>query len=146
MLIFKGELTQHFNLNEYTVHQTGNCTITREALEHADILEEFRQWLQKPMKVNAWYRTSAYNKKAGGNANSSHLRGVATDIEMVNLSQTNFIKYAKKWKELCKKYGVVGEAGLYTWGIHLGSHITYSKVFYHWDSRSGKQINKPFKI
>ena len=32
------------------------------------------------------------------------------------------------------------------WGIHLGSHVTYSKTFYHWDSRSGKQINKPFKI
>lgn len=146
MLIFKGELTQHFNLDEYTVHQTGNCTITREAIEHADILEEFRQWLQKPMKVNAWYRTPEYNKKVGGVPNSSHLRGVATDISMQGLSQEKFIKYAKKWKELCKEHGVVGEAGLYTWGIHLGSHIKYSKTFYHWDSRNGKQINKPFTI
>ena len=146
MLIFKGELTEHFTIDEYTVHQTGNCTVTRESLEHADILEEFRQWLQKPMKVNSWYRTPEYNKKKGGVPNSSHLRGVATDISMQGLSQEKFIKYAKKWKELCKEHGVVGEAGLYTWGIHLGSHIKYSKTFYHWDSRSGKQINKPFTI
>lgn len=146
MLVFKGTLVKHFTIEEYQVNQTDDCQITREAIEHADILEEFRTWFGKAMKVNAWYRTPEYNKKVGGNANSSHLRGVATDISMPNVSQANFIKYAKKWKALCEKYGVVGEAGLYTWGIHLGSHITYSKTFYHWDSRSGKQINKPFTI
>ena len=146
MIIFKGKLTKHFTLDEYTVHQTDDCQITREALKHADILEEFRTWLGKPMKVNAWYRTPAYNKKAGGNANSSHLRGVATDWGIPNVSQADFIKYAKKWKEICNRHNCVGEAGLYTWGMHLGSHVKYSKTFYHWDSRSGKQINKPFKI
>lgn len=146
MIIFKGKLTKHFNTDEYTVNQTGNCNITAEAIKHAEILEEFRTWLDKPMKVNAWYRTKEYNKKVDGAANSSHLRGVATDWGIPGVSQAGFIRYAKKWKALCKKHGVVGEAGLYTWGIHLGSHITYSKTFYHWDSRSGKQINKPFKI
>lgn len=146
MIIFKGKLTPHFSAEEYAVHQAEDCAITREAMKHAEMLEEFRQWLKRPMTVNAWYRTAKYNKKVGGNASSSHLRGVATDISMPNISQTTFIKYAKKWKALCKKHGVVGEAGLYTWGIHLGSHVTYSSSFYHWDSRSGKQINKPFKI
>lgn len=146
MLIYKGKLTKHFSTDEYAVNQTGNCDITKEAIKHADILEEFRTWLDEPMKVNAWYRTPAYNKKVGGAANSSHLRGVATDWGIPNVSQSDFIKYAKKWKALCKKHGVVGEAGLYSWGIHLGSHVTYSKTFYHWDSRSGKQVNKPFKI
>ena len=146
MIIFKGKLTPHFSAEEYAVHQAEDCAITREAMKHAEMLEEFRQWLKRPMTVNAWYRTAKYNKKVGGNASSSHLRGVATDISMPNISQTTFIKYAKKWKAICKKHGVVGEAGLYTWGIHLGSHITYSSSFYHWDSRSGKQINKPFKV
>ena len=82
MLMFKGKLTEHFTIDEYQVKQTENCSITREAIEHADILEEFRTWLKKPMKVNAWYRTPEYNKKVDGNANSSHLRGVATDIGM----------------------------------------------------------------
>lgn len=146
MLIFKGKLTEHFTIDEYQVNQTENCSITREAIEHADMLEEFRKWLKKPMRVNSWYRTKDYNKKVGGIDTSSHLRGIATDWGIPNVSEKTFIKYAKKWKAICKKHGVVGEAGLYTWGIHLGSHITYSKVFSHWDSRSGKQVNKPFKI
>nr|DAZ80137.1 MAG TPA: peptidase [Caudoviricetes sp.] len=97
------------------------------------------------MKVNAWYRTVAYNKSVGGNSNSSHLRGVATDWGLPNVSKDDFIKYAKKWRSICNAHGVVGEAGLYKWGIHLGSSVKYSKKFYHWDSRSGKQVNMPFK-
>ena len=146
MIIFKGELTPHFSLEEYAIHQTEDCTITREAMKHAEMLEEFRRWLKRPMEVNAWYRTAKYNKQVKGNAKSSHLRGVATDISMPGLSEDRFIKYAKKWKEICEEHGVVGEAGLYTWGMHLGSHITYSKTFYNWDSRSGAQKNKAFKI
>lgn len=62
------------------------------------------------------------------------------------ISAKDFIRYAKKWKEICETHGVVGEAGLYTWGIHLGSSISYSKVFYHWDTRSGRQKNLPFTL
>ncbi len=138
-------LTEHFTFKEYAKNQTGTVKLTAEAILHAQCLEEFRQWYGKPMEVNAWYRTAAYNKKVGGNAKSSHLRGVATDWGNPGVSKDDFIRYAKKWKEICKAHGVVGEAGLYTWGVHLGSSVRYSKAFYHWDSRSGKQVNLPFK-
>lgn len=139
-------LTEHFTLDDYTINQTGTIPISKDALLQAQMLEEFRQWLGRPMSVHAWYRTSAYNKKVGGVSTSSHLKGIATDWSTnIEITKDKFIKYANKWKEICKSHGVVGEAGLYTWGIHFGSSITYSKSFYHWDSRSGKQINKPFK-
>lgn len=138
-------LTEHFTFKEYAKNQTSTVKLTAEAILHAQCLEEFRQWHGKAMKVNAWYRTAAYNKKVGGNAKSSHLRGVATDWGNPGVSKEDFIRYAKKWKEICAAHGVVGEAGLYTWGIHLGSSVRYSKAFYHWDSRSGKQANLPFK-
>lgn len=147
MIIFKGKLTKHFTVNEYQVNQTENCSITREAIEHADMLEEFRQWLKRPIVVHAWYRTSSYNKKVGGVSNSSHLKGLATDWSTnIKITEDKFIKYAKKWKEICEKHNCVGEAGLYTWGMHLGSHIAYSKTFYNWDSRTGTQKNNAFKI
>lgn len=147
MIIFKGKLTKHFTADDYAINQTSNVILTQESYEHALMLEEFRQWLKRPIVVHAWYRTSAYNKKVGGVSNSSHLKGLATDWHTnTTITEEKFIKYAKKWKEICEKHNCVGEAGLYTWGMHLGSHITYSKTFYHWDSRSGKQINKPFKI
>lgn len=137
-------LTKHFSLKEYSVNQTTQVVITYESLIHAACLEEFRVWLGRAMKVNAWYRTKDYNKKVGGSATSSHLRGCATDWSNPNLSKDDFIRYAKKWRSICKAHGVVGEAGLYKWGMHLGSCVKYSKEFYHWDSRSGKQINMPF--
>lgn len=139
------KLTEHFSIDEYTVNQTGQCILNASAILHAICLEEFRKWLGRSMRVNAWYRTVAYNKAVGGKSNSSHLRGVATDWGLPNVSKDDFIKYAKKWRSICNAHGVVGEAGLYKWGIHLGSSVKYSKTFYHWDSRSGKQINMPFK-
>ena len=146
-IIFKGNLTDHFTADDYAINQTSNVTLTQESYEHALMLEEFRQWLKRPIVVHAWYRTSSYNKKVGGASNSSHLNGLATDWHTnITITEEKFIKYAKKWREICKRHNCVGEAGLYTWGMHLGSHITYSSSFYHWDSRSGKQINKPFKI
>ena len=139
-------LTEHFTFADYGKKQTGTIPIDAAALLHAQLLEEFRQWLGRPMNVHAWYRTAAYNKKVGGVSTSSHLKGTATDWSTnIEISKEKFIKYADKWKEICAAHGVVGEAGLYTWGVHFGSSITYSKRFYHWDSRSGTQVNMPFK-
>ena len=146
-IIFKGNLTDHFTADDYSINQTSNVTLTQESYEHALMLEEFRQWLKRPIVVHAWYRTSSYNKKVGGASNSSHLKGLATDWHTnITITEEKFIKYAKKWKEICEKHNCVGEAGLYTWGMHLGSHITYSKTFYNWDSRTGTQKNNAFKI
>lgn len=143
----KGNLTKNFTVEEYGINQSGAIKLTADAVTHAVMLQEFRNWLGRPMTVHAWYRTVAYNKSVGGSPTSSHLRGVATDFHTnKDIDKEAFIKYARKWKEICKKHGVVGEAGLYSWGMHLGSHVKYSSLFYHWDSRGGKQINNPFKI
>lgn len=140
-------LTEHFTLKDYGKNQTGTIPIDKKALLHAQLLEEFRKWLQRPMSVHAWYRTKEYNASVGGVANSSHLKGTATDWSTnITIDEAKFKKYAKKWKEICRSHDVVGEAGLYTWGVHFGSQITYSTKFTHWDSRSGTQINNPFTI
>ena len=139
-------LTEHFSFADYGKNQTGTIPIDAAALLHAQMLEEFRAWLGRPVEVHAWYRTKKYNQKIDGIATSSHLKGTATDWSTnVEITKEKFIKYAAKWKEICAAHGVVGEAGLYAWGVHFGSQITYSKKFYHWDSRSGAQINMPFK-
>lgn len=138
------KLTKHFTIEEYFVNQTGASLLTPEGILQAVCLEEFRTWLGKAMKVNAWYRAASYNKSVGGKSSSSHLKGAATDWSYPNVTKEEFIKYAKKWCSICKSHGVIGEAGLYKWGIHLGSSVKYSKRFYHWDTRSGKQVNMPF--
>lgn len=140
------KLTEHFAFADYGKNQTGTIPIDAAALLHAQLLEEFRTWLGRPMEVHAWYRTPAYNKKVGGVPTSSHVKGTATDWNTnIEITKEKFIKYATRWKEICAAHDVVGEAGLYNWGVHFGSQITYSKKFYHWDSRSGVQVNMPFK-
>lgn len=140
-------LTEHFGLSDYGINQTGTIPLSDKAILHAVMLEEFRQWIGRPMSVHAWYRTEKYNKSVGGVSTSSHLKGTATDWSTnIAITEEKFIKYAKKWKAICEAHGVVGEAGLYTWGAHFGSSVTYSKKFYNWDSRSGQQRNNAFKI
>ena len=146
-LLFKGNLTKHFSIAEYTIENTSDCYLTEKAYLQALMLEEFRQWFDKPMIVTSWYRSAALNKSKNGIPTSNHLTGCATDwhISGIKITKALFIKYAKKWRKICKAHGVIGEAGLYKWGIHFGSSITYSKSFTHWDCRTGKQINNPFE-
>lgn len=143
---YKGKLTKHFSSEEYTVNQTEKCSINNEAIEHANLLEEMRVYWGKPIRVNSWYRTASYNKKCGGVSTSNHLRGTATDVMITFATDEEFLKFAKKWKAICKSHGTVGEIGRYKTFTHLGSHIKYSQVFYNWDKRSGKQINMYYKI
>lgn len=145
---WQGKLTEHFDISEYMGKQTGTIYLTKEAYEHAQILEEMRKWYGMPIKVNSWFRTKEYNDKLiaqGKHASktSNHLRGCATDVNIYFDNEKEFLKFAQKWKALCKAHGTVGEIGTYKIGrfIHLGSHITYSKTFYHWMTDAKGQHN-----
>ncbi len=142
-----GNITNHFTIDEYAIaNPKSTVDISPEALKFARLLEKFRVKVKRRMIVTSWLRTPATNKKVGGIATSNHLKGTACDFHFnVKLTEKMFIKYAKMWKEICEDNGVVGEAGLYSWGMHLGVQ-TYSKKFFHWDTRSGKQKNNPFNI
>ena len=133
----KGNITKHLTIDDYGVNQTETVTITPQALVHAQMVDEFIEWMnwKKSVPINAWCRTAAYNKKVGGISTSNHLKGTATDLGLGEFTDERFNKYARKWEEICKKYKVVGEIGRYMWGIHLGSHITYAKKFTEFDKR-----------
>ncbi len=148
MIKLQGNFTKHISVDDYmwpADNETAN--ITPETVKFMLILEEWITWLKRKVDIHGMYRSKAYNAAVGGIESSNHLIPTSADLHIVGLSidEERFVKYAKKWKSLCKKHGFVGEAGLYTWGIHLGIQ-TYNKAFFHWDSRSGKQINMPFKI
>lgn len=48
--------------------------------EILSMLDAARKIYNKPIKITSGYRTEAHNKKVGGVANSSHLKGLAADI------------------------------------------------------------------
>lgn len=104
------------------------------------------EWVNRPVNIHGMGRSPEFNKRVGGIAKSGHLRTIAVDFDIPNIDYSEkFVKYAKKWKQITKKYKLNGEAGLYKWGFHFGVQ-TYYNGFYNWDSRSGKQKNMFFKI
>jgi hypothetical protein len=153
MIIFEGNLSKNFSQAEYhpgsaTVHMCAETVIFIRAIQ------TFRKWINRPMYVVSWARTRDENMKIGGIPTSNHLlpRACAIDWHLYNYTITteDFKKYCKKWASICKQYGCIGEGGIYQWGVHLGiQNAEQAKFnghkFYHWDSRTGKQVNLPFK-
>ena len=152
MIVLQGNLSKNFTQAEY---HRGDAKVgmTKETIVFIRVLQAFRNWLKASMIVISWGRTKAENAAVGGIPNSNHLlpRACALDWHLTNrtIDKTLFIKYAKKWASLCKSAGVLGECGLYNWGMHIGiQNSAQAKAnggrFVHWDSRTGKQINNPF--
>ena len=151
MIEYKGQLSKNFSQSEY---HPGSATVYmyEATMTFIRCIQAFRKWLNKPMYVVSWYRTKHENIVVHGIPTSNHLTGTAMDWHLYNhdIGTDEFIRYAKKWAAICRQFGCVGEAGIYTWGLHFGmqnpeqAKATGHK-FVHWDSRSGKQVNNPFK-
>ena len=136
----KGNLTKDLTVDNYGVNQTETVVLTEDALAHAKRVQKFLDWMnwsQNPT-INAWWRSKTYNARVGGVKNSLHLTGEAIDFgskKFSEFTEARFDKYAKKWFEICDEDRVKGEFGIYSWGIHLGSNIKYSKKHYRFDKR-----------
>lgn len=143
VIISGDKLTKNFSLGEYAIDQTGKCYINHKAFLHAQMLQELRDFIKKPIYVTSWYRTKKYNRAIGGVSDSNHLTGCATDIYFGSLNEEAFIVVAREWRKICMSHGVVGEAGYYPDDgfLHLGSSIRYSDTFYNWRTKNGVQKN-----
>lgn len=150
-------LTKNFTRTEYARANRktdGRIKFYPETFVFMTAIQMFRDRIGKPMYVNCWFRTKAFNDRCGGIKSSNHLIGCAMDFYFKNENMANadeFIKYVKIWKDVIRdinKMGlfgsIQGEAGIYRGFWHFGIQ-KYSKSFYHWDTRTGKQINNPFK-
>jgi len=82
-------LTPHFTLEELTASQSAarlglDNTPAPEMVDAlkrtAQLLEEVRALLGKPVLVSSGYRAPAVNRAVGGAANSAHMLGCAADF------------------------------------------------------------------
>lgn len=139
-MIITGRLLENFTLSDIA------CNVTPEILHfNPDMLDfmvrvrSFRNWYKRPMKVNSWYRTVAYNEKIGGEQNSMHLKGRALDFALPpeyfllhKGRQALFIINCKNyWHELCDGNGGFG---VYDDFIHIDDREVKSD----WDYRTVK--------
>ena len=80
--------------------------------KHAEMLQELVD--QIDLAIVSWYRTPQDNAERGGASNSLHLLGLATDIQ-ADEDPTEY------WREICKKYKVVGGCYAKDGHFHLSS-------------------------
>lgn len=123
--ITDGRIVKNFTLDEMTNKQASDeikLVLTPEVVEFAQMMQELRNWYNKPMMVNSWYRTKLFNAKCGGASNSVHLDGRACDIGISNLTDLQFKHFTDKWKQICKKHNKIGGINRYTWGMHFDNY------------------------
>lgn len=69
---------KYFKQEEFTCKcGCGGCDISQNLVNK---LNTVREILGKPIKINSGFRCEDHNRKIGGSATSSHLRGLAVDI------------------------------------------------------------------
>lgn len=149
------KFTTNFTRREYYAgwrKGDGRIKMYENTMLFARIMQELRERLGLPIIVHSWFRTEKMNERVKGHPESNHLKGCAMDfhVQGMTINKTNFIKIAQTYKMILRDLqafdllsGLEGEAGLYNGWIHLGLQ-NYTNHFYHWDSRTGKQINEPF--
>lgn len=120
----EGKIVPNFTIAEIATAPLSNdpspsLIFTPEIVEFAQMLQEFRNWLRSPMKVNSWYRTEFINRKFGAAKNSAHLDGRACDVIFKNLTDEKFNKYTDKWRQICERHNKIGGVNRYDWGMHF---------------------------
>lgn len=88
-------LTQHFKAEEFKCKDG-----TKEflwAIELLEVLETIRNHFNEPVIINSGYRTPTWNTKVGGAKNSYHMKGMAADIRVKNVSPKEVAKFASEY-------------------------------------------------
>lgn len=138
MKLTNSNITPNFTYREIACNDTDNSLILNDdIIAHTNRLQEFRTWYNRPMTVNSWYRTPAWNTQCGGASTSRHLTATATDIALpsefytyTDTRKEEFISNCRnKWHELC---GGAGGFGIYNTFMHFDSRETKSD----WDLRT----------
>lgn len=119
----EGRIVKNFSFKEMSNNEADEdikLILTPEVVEHAQMMQELRDWYGKPLNVSSWYRTATFNKKCGGASNSAHLDGRATDIN--NIPESLYNDFITAWQVICSIHNKVGGVELYDWGMHFDSY------------------------
>ncbi len=81
----KTQLSNNFNVLEFECN-CGVCPFTLINLDHVAKLQKLRDDLNSTIHLNSAYRCLEYNKVVGGEPNSQHTKGNATDIRVGEMS------------------------------------------------------------
>jgi uncharacterized protein YcbK (DUF882 family) len=88
------KITEHFKVKEFACKDGSPIVFVDEYL--AVLLEILRDTIKKPVIVTSGYRTPEHNKKVGGAKYSFHMRGMAADIIVKDMTPKEVAKELDK--------------------------------------------------
>lgn len=100
---------------------------------HAGYLQILRNEIRRPIKVLSWYRTKSHNRKVGGARSSLHMKGIATDIQVVGILPSTLRTVVLRLID--QKRIPQGGVGLYDTFLHYDSRGTKAR----WTSHAHKE-------
>ncbi len=105
--------------------------LINNAVQLATNLEFLRSaFLNRPIKINSWYRTPTHNAAIGGSPNSQHLLAKAADITIQDISPEQIHSMI----QLLITMGIMQEGGLGLYDSFVHYDIRGTKA--RWDLRS----------
>ena len=125
------QLSPNFTLGEFMVTEENAALLWQEFLNHpkrADILQNLtklaqrlqvlRDVLGKPVRINSGWRSKRVNEAVGGEDNSTHMLGLAADIEVEGVAPSKVQLMLKNW---------AGGMGCYKTFTHLDIRPTKAR-------------------
>lgn len=115
------KLTEDFHLREFEC-KCGNCPFTLMSVDHVYRLQALRKTLRTPIHILSGYRCIKHNTNVGGEKNSLHMYGLATDIHVNGLEPSVVASHCKEFEGL----------GIYDRWVHVDSRGYHA----FWDKRT----------
>ena len=106
------KLSEHFSDYEFKCH-CNNCTLVQPPPELIEVLEDVREYFDRPVSIMSGYRCSAHNKAVGGVRYSKHKLGIAADIIVAGIAPNSVYDY------LYLKYEDTYGIGSYPYFTHI---------------------------
>lgn len=117
------QITQNFHLKEFEC-KCGLCPYTLISVDHVNRLQELRNKLKTPIKILSGYRCARHNEAVGGEKNSMHQYGLATDVYADGLLPGTLAHHSREFEGI----------GIYDTWVHLDSRGFMA----FWDKRTGR--------
>jgi uncharacterized protein YcbK (DUF882 family) len=109
----------HFKRSEFSCKC--GCGFDTVDFELAIILDDVREYFNKPTIITSGCRCEKHNKAVGGADKSIHKEGKAADIKVLDINPIDVYNY------LDKKYSDTFGLGLYSTWVHIDSRKEKSR-------------------
>ena len=123
----KTKLSANFQAREFDC-KCGKCSETSINLDHVAKLQKLRDDLGATITINSAYRCPAHNAAVGGEKNSMHMKGHATDIVVEGMKPDEVA-------DSCEQFDGLGRYDSFT-------HIDSRGFKTRWDLRAKKKAKK----